>query len=67
LQGITLGYADSDDGTSLKRRFATSRLRPNNAYSLGYLYTFAPGDATCRLQEGRLEPVVTLAFRPKVP
>lgn len=64
---LSFVYADSDDGTSMKRRFATSILRPDNADSLGYLHAIQPGDATCAVQGGRLEPVLTLSYVPRVP
>lgn len=67
LARFTLVYADSDDGTTLERRVATSLLRPDNADSLGYLRRIPAGDATCQVQSGRLEPVVTLSYVPKLP
>jgi len=67
IGGLTLAYADSDDGTTLERRFATSKLRPDNPDSLGHLYGVQPSEATCQVQAGRLEPVLTLRFEPRVP
>lgn len=64
---LTLVYADSDDGSTLERRFATSSLRPKNADSLGYLRRIRPDEATCQIRNGRLEPVLTLGYVPKVP
>lgn len=64
---LTLVYADSDDGATLERRVATSMLRPDNADSVGYLRRIPPADATCKVQGGRLEPVVTLSYVPRVP
>lgn len=64
---LTLVYADSDDGTSLERRFATSMLRPDNADSLGQLHVVRASDAKCQVQRGRLEPVLTMNYEPKVP
>jgi hypothetical protein len=64
---FTLVYADSDDGRVTKRRFATSMLRPDNPDSFGNLRLVPAGDATCTVQGGRLEPVLTLSYVPRVP
>ena len=67
LEHVTLVYSDSDDGTSVKRRISTSKLRPDNPDSLGYVHPIQASEATCQVREGRLEPVVTLSFEPRTP
>jgi len=64
---FTLVYADSDDGTATERRFATSMLRPDNPDSFGTRRFIAAKEATCTVQAGRLEPVLTLGYEAKVP
>lgn len=42
-------------------------LRPDNPDSLGNLHLITADEATCSVREGRLEPVLTLGYEPKVP
>jgi hypothetical protein len=58
LDAITLVYSDSDDGRTQERLIATSRLVTGKIETLGALRPIDPKQATCRVDGGRLEPVL---------
>lgn len=59
FEAITVVYSDSDDGKTQKRMIATSNLVFGEPETLGALSSIDPEKAICRMQDGKLEPVLT--------
>ncbi len=55
---LTVVYRDGDDGRSVDRIFATSRVVAGDATTLGALHVVARDAATCKVKDGNLEPVL---------
>lgn len=55
-EGLSVVYSDSDDGRKQERLIATSRLRFNDAPTLGRLHALSPDEVTCLPHDGKLEP-----------
>jgi hypothetical protein len=55
---LTVVYRDGDDGRSVDRVLATSRLTGGDASTLGALRVVPRDIATCRVKDGNLEPVL---------
>lgn len=56
---LSVAYADTDDGVSTKRVFATSPLRRDRPYSIGSRAAWG-ADARCELRDGVLVPVIAI-------
>lgn len=54
--GVTVLYADSDDGLRPERVIATSQFRFAQSATLGLLHPVAPAQATCEVIDGVLTP-----------
>jgi hypothetical protein len=54
---VTVVYADGDDGRSIERRIATSRLAEGDRKTLGALRAMTQEEGGCRVEGGALVPV----------
>jgi hypothetical protein len=63
-EALTVAYSDGDDGRKQKRIIATSALELRDTRSLGLVKSIKPGEAVCRVNAGRLEPVVKDVWSP---
>lgn len=59
-EGITLAYADTDDGRTVERVIATSRLIPGQRATLGERRSISASTAVCRFDGAALAPEVRL-------
>lgn len=67
LQAITLAFSDSDDGKTIERVIAHSRLSPGKAATLGRLWPVDPKEAICTSASGALDRRLTQAFPANAP